>query len=95
MQNPIRLYQRPLAWTNIAYLVTQINKPGYKELDYPVLEIEGLSCNPKIIVFAVSINKKIMLGKNLWFCLLEKLRSRGKTIFRSFSSDLEPKTKID
>lgn len=94
LRAPVRLCKRPLDRPNITYSVAPIKKKGgFSDLDFLVPAVSGKGEIKKTMIFVDSIGQEIAMAKYLRSLLPDSLKSEGKMIIQSFSSDLEPETK--
>lgn len=89
----VKLYKHLLDCSNITYSVTEIKKPGYKELDIFVLSIESLSTILKTMIFVDSINKRIALTEYLCTKLSDNLNDKAEQVIQCFHLNLSDKSK--
>lgn len=93
LRAPVHLYKRTLDRPNIAYLVQEIKKPGYSELDILIPpHISALSI-PKTMIFVDKIDEGINMAAYLRSLLDEPTQSRQSKLIQSFSSNNEASTR--
>lgn len=95
MRTPVRLYRRRLDRPNITYMVKEIQRPGFEELNFLIPQIGGAGAIPKTMLFMDSIEEGMDMAMHLRKLLPEHLRNKGEEIIRVFSSTLRGTTRDD
>ena len=93
LRSPVHLYKRTLDRPNITYMVQEITKPGFGELDMLLSEGGGVADVPKTMVFVDSINEGIRITTYLRSILDESMRELKNDIIRPFASNLRASTR--
>ena len=93
LRSPVHLYKRTLDRPNITYMVQEITKPGFSELDILLPQGGGVADVPKTMIFVDSINEGIRITTYLRSMLDESLRGSGDVIIRPFASNLRANTR--
>lgn len=84
LHNPIRLYKELLDHPNIIYIVMEIKKPRFEELDFFVSLTTGASAIVKTMIFANNIKIAGEMATYLQSWLSSKLRKKGTLLIRTF-----------
>lgn len=95
LRSLVQLCKGPLDCPNIIYIITQINKKGFDELDFPLSAIIlTQSAMQKTMIFVDIIGEDIAIAKYFRRQLPLALQSKTKQIVRIFYADLDPDKKI-
>lgn len=100
LHTPVHLYQRSLDRPNITYMVQEIKRKGFQELDIllpsgeaaAVASVFGI---PQTMIFVDKINEGILIAEYLQSLLPQDMSHRAKEIIRPFYSNLQASTRED
>lgn len=90
---PTHLYKRTLDQPNMTYMVQEIRKRGFRELDILIAPGVGAINIPKTMVFTDDIDEGIAMTAYLRSLLDETSQSKRKAIIRSIHSCLTAETR--
>lgn len=92
LHSPTQFYKQPLDWPNITQMVTNITKPGFRDLEY-LIPKAGLI--PKSMVFADKIDNAMAIAAYLRCLLPPKDQDQADVLVRTFYSNLETHTRSE
>ena len=94
LESPSFLYWRLLDRLNLTYVVAQITKPNYDELEFLVPKHGSIMFIPKTMIFVDNIDHAVFIAtylrKQLLVCFC---RTSIKVVIRTLTANLTPSTK--
>ena len=94
LRESIQLYKESLDHPNITYMVTEIKKPRFEELDFLVSPTTGASAIPKTMIFVDNIKTAGEMATYLQFWLSPRLRKKGVLLIQTFSAILTIESRL-
>lgn len=88
LRAPVRLYKESLDRPNLTYLVSEIKKPGFEELDFVVSPHMAAFKIPKTMIFVDNIDTAGQLELYLQGRLSLRLQKKARLLIQTFSANL-------
>ena len=98
LHTPVHLYKRILDRPNITYMVQEIKKKRFQELDIllpsgEVVAVASVQDIPKTMIFVDKIDEGILIAEYLQLLLPQHMSHQENEIIRPFSSNLQASTR--